>query len=217
MSPRVSPTAVVIVAPLHQLHLVMVLEEAGWSLTTPGRTGRFLPPVFVRLEHPALVSPIDIDDIFPGFSAAPAEVFEQLCKRRVDLPRAGVAVPALDRVSTILGAGHGQLGALARDRRAESHVDYFVTMFRTSLTPSEQEAVVELVDLVVDSVRKPIIFAKALFESPHGHRGGPFRSITRMHPMRVIRALLAAPRSIAIIAGPTARQRSQFEARPSHC
>jgi len=48
-------------------------------------------------------------------------------------------------VGTLLVAGHDQLGALPRDRPSESLVDYFVTMFRMSLTPSEQDAVVALV------------------------------------------------------------------------
>jgi len=248
VSPRVSPTAIVIVEPIHQLHLVLALEGAGWALASPGVTRGFLPPVFVRLVHPALVCPIDIYDIFPGFYAPPAEVFEQLWTRRVVLPIGGIEVPALDRVSTLLVAGHDQLGALARDRRAASHIDYFVTMFRTSLTPSEQDAVVALVDtvdgheplrpfltaigratreitlpsevycqvrLLVDRVSDPIIFAVALFESPPGHRSGPFWSITRRYPVRVIRALLAAPRSFVIILGSRARQRRQLERRPT--
>jgi hypothetical protein len=249
VSPRVSPTAIVIVEPIHQLHLVLALEGAGWSLTSPGHTRGLLPLVFLRLVHPALVCPIDIYDIFPGFYAAPAVVFEQLWQRRVELPIGGVAVPALDRVGTLLVAGHDQLGALARDRRAESHVDYFVTMFRTSLTPSEQDAVVALVysvrgteplrpflaaigvevgeimlpsevycqvRLVLERVSDPIIFAVSLLEAPPGRRRGGFLSILRQHPRRVIRALLAAPRSIVVVAGSQARQRRQLESRPAH-
>lgn len=249
VSPRVSPTAIVIVEPIHQLHLVLALEGVGWSRISPGHTAGFLPPVFIRLVHPELVCPIDVYDIFPGFYVPPAEVFEQLWARRVLLPMSGTGVPALDRVSTVLMAGRDELGALRRDRRAESHIDYFVAMFRATLTPTEQDAVVALVDavggheplrpfltaigravseitlpsevycqvrLVLDRVRDPIIFAVALFESPPGHRGGPFWSIARMHPGRVIRALLETPRSFMIIAGSRARQRRQLESRPRH-
>jgi hypothetical protein len=249
VSPRVSPTAIAIVEPIHQRHLVLALEGAGWSRTSPGHTGGLLPPVFVRLVHPSLVCPIDIYDIFPGFYAAPAEVFEQLWERRVVLPIGGIGVPALDRVSTLLVAGHEQLGALARDRRAESHIDYFVTMFRNSLTPAEQHAVVALVHtvrgteplrpflsrigvavgeitlpsevycrvrLAIDEVSDPIIFAVSLFEAPPGHRILGFLSIFRRHPARVVRALLAAPRSLVVIVGSRARHRRQLEARPTH-
>jgi len=249
VSPRVSPTAIVIVEPIQQLHLVLALEDVGWARTALGPRRGVLPPVFTRLVHPDLVCPIDIYDIFPGFYAAPADVFEQLWVRRVVLPIGGIGVPALDRVSTLLVAGHDQLGTLARDRRAESHIDYFVSMFRTSLTPSEQDAVVALVDtvkgqeplrpfltaigraaaeitlpteiycqvrLVVERVTDPVIFAVALFESPPGHRGGPFWTVARAHPRRVIMALLAAPRSIAVIAGSRRRQRHQQEAQPGH-
>ncbi|CAN5278611.1 hypothetical protein BH09ACT2_BH09ACT2_08520 [soil metagenome] len=248
VSPRVSPTATVIVEPIHQLHLILALEGVGWSRSFPGYTRGFLPPVFVRLVHPTVVCPVDVYDIFPGFYVPPAEAFEQLWTRRVELPMGGIGVPSLDRVSTMLVAGHDQLGPLARDRRAVTYIDYFVSMFRNSLTPEEQDEVVALVDavqgheplrpflvaigrahreitlpseiycqvrLVVDRVSDPIIFAVALFESPPGHRGGPFWSITRRHPARVIRALLAAPRSIAIILGSRARQRRQLEARPA--
>lgn len=249
VSPRVSPTALVIVEPIHQLHLVLALEGVGWSRTSPGHIRGILPPVFIRLVHPALVCPIDIYDIFPGFYAAPSEVFEQLWERRVVLPIGGIGVPALDRVSTILVAGHDRLGALARDRHAESHIEYFVTMFRNSLTPAEQHAVVTLVHdvggieplrpfltaigvpvgeitlpsevycqvrLAVDSVSDSIIFAVSLFEAPPGHRMLGFLSILRRYPRRVIRALLAAPRSFVIVAGSRARQRRRLESRPPH-
>ena len=59
-----------------------------------------------------------------------AGLVEQLWQRRVELPIGGVAVPALDRVSTVLVPGHDQLGALARDQRAESHIDHIVSLFR---------------------------------------------------------------------------------------
>lgn len=248
VSPRVSPTAMVIVEPIHQLHLVQALEGAGWSLTSPGHTRGILPPVFLRLVNPALVCPIDIYDIFPGFYAAPIEVFDKLWARRVVLPLGGIGVPALDRVSTLLVSGHDQLGALARNRRSESNIDYFVTMFRTSLTLAEQDAVVSLarsvrgteplrpfltaigVDvgeitlpsefycrerLVLETVSDPIIFAVSLFEAPPGRRRGGFLSILRRHPKRVVRALLAAPRSFVIVAGSRARKRRQLESRPA--
>ncbi len=83
VSPRVSPTAIVIVEPVHQLHLLLALQGVGWSLSWPGHTKGLLPPVFARMVHQALVCPIDIYDIFTGLYAAPAEVFEQLWQRRV--------------------------------------------------------------------------------------------------------------------------------------
>ncbi len=146
-------------------------------------------------------------------------------------------------------AGHDQLGALARDRHAESHIDHFVSMFRKSLTTWEQDAVVALVykvrgteplrpfltaigvtvgeidlpsevycqvRLVLDRVSDPIIFAVSLLEAPPGRRGGGFLSILSRHPGRVIRALLAASRSMVIVAGARARQRRQLESRPAH-
>jgi hypothetical protein len=69
-------------------------------------------------------------------------------QRRVELPIGGVAVPALDRVSTLLVAGHDQLGALAGDRR-QNH---------TSITSSR-------------------CFDVSLLEAPPGRRGGGFLSI----------------------------------------
>ena len=122
-------------------------------------------------------------------------------------------------------------------------------MFRTSLTPSEQDAVVALVysvrgteplrpflaaigvevgeimlpsevycqvRLVLERVSDPIIFAVSLLETPPGRRRGGFLSILRQHPRRVIRALLAAPHSIVVVAGSQARQRRQLESRPAH-
>lgn len=247
VSPRVSPTAVVIVEPIHQLHLVLALEGVGWSRSSSGPIRGILPPVFIRLVHPELVCPLDIYDIFPGFYAAPAEVFAELWSRRVVLPVGGIGVPALDRVSTMLVAGHNQLGTLARDRRAESQIDYFVAMFRNSLTTAEQESVVNLVDtvggseplrpflaaigitmgaitlpsevycqvrLALDRVSDPIIFAVSLFEAPPGHRMVGFLSILRRHPKRVLRALLAAPRSFVVVAGSRARYRKQLAGAP---
>lgn len=247
VSPRVSPTAVVIVEPIHRLHLVLALEGVGWSRSSPGPIRGILPPVFIRLVHPELVCPLDIYDIFPGFYAAPAEVFAELWSRRVVLPVDGIGVPALDRVSTMLVAGHNQLGTLARDRRAESHIDYFVAMFRNSLTTAEQESVVNLVDtvggseplrpflaaigitvgeitlpsevycqvrLALDRVSDPIIFAVSLCEAPPGHRMVGFLSILRRHPKRVLRALLAAPRSFVVVAGSRARYRKQLAGAP---
>jgi hypothetical protein len=247
VSPRVSPTAVVIVEPIHQLHLALALEGAGWSRSSSRHTRGILPPVFIRLVHPELVCPLDIYDILPGFYAAPAVVFAELWSRRVVLPVGGIGVPALDRVSTMLVAGHNQLGTLARDRRAESHIAYFVAMFRNSLTTAEQESVVNLVDavggseplrpflsaigvevgeitlpsevycqvrLALNRVSDPIIFAVSLFEAPPGRRMVGFLSILRRHPKRVLRALLAAPRSFVVVAGSRARHRKQLTGAP---
>ena len=249
VSPRVSPTAIVLVEPIHQLHLVLALEGVGWSRIPPGHTSGLLPPVFTRLVHPDLVCPLDIYDVLPGFYAAPAQVFELFWSRRVVLQISGVVVPALDRVSTVLVAGHDQLGALARDRRAESQIAYFVSMFRNSLTPVEQGALVQLVTdvhgfeplrpflttvgvpvgeitlpseiycqvrLVLERVSDPLIFAVSLFEAPPGRRKASFLRILRSHPQRVIRALLASPRSFVIVAGSRARHRRQQQARPPH-
>lgn len=249
VSPRVSPTAVVFVEPIHQLHLVLALEGVGWSRISPGHTHGLLPPVFTRVAHPDLVCPLDIYDVLPGFYAAPVQVFELFWSRRVVLQISGSIVPALDRVSTVLVAGHDQLGALARDRRAESQIDYFVSMFRNSLTPAEQAALVQLVTdvrgieplrpfltrigvpvgeitlpsevycqvrLVLERVSDPLIFAVSLFEARPGRRKAGFLRILRNNPQRVIRALLASPRSLVVVAGSRARHRRQQQARPPH-
>lgn len=92
--------------PIHQLHLVLILEGAGWPLTPPGNTRRLLPLVFLRIVHPILDCPSDIDDMVTDFFAAPAEVFEQLWQQRVELLICGVADPAFDRVGTLLVVGH---------------------------------------------------------------------------------------------------------------
>ena len=55
----------------------------------------------------------------PGFHGAPVQVFELFWSRRVVLQISGTVVPALDRVSTALVAGHEQVGVIARDYRAE--------------------------------------------------------------------------------------------------
>ena len=249
VSPRVSPTAVVFVEPIHQLHLVLALEGVGWSRISPGHTRGLLPPVFTRVAHPDLVCPLDIYDVLPGFYAAPVQVFELLWSRRVVLQIGGSVVPALDRVSTVLVAGHDQLGSLARDRHAESQIDYFVSMFRNSLTPAEQAALVQLVTdvrgieplrpfltrigvpvgeitlpsevycqvrLVLERVSDPLIFAVSLFEARPGRRKAGFLRILRNNPQRVIRALLASPRSFMVVAGSRARHRRQQQARPPH-
>ncbi|TXN32340.1 hypothetical protein [Lacisediminihabitans profunda] len=247
ISPRVSPTATVIVDPMHQLQLVLALEGEGWSRVTQSNTGGLLPPVFTRVVHPRLVCPLDIYDIFPGFYAPPAEVFERLWSRRATLTLGRTAVSSLDRVSTVLVAGHDQLGSLARNERSVSNIDYFVSMFRTSLTPREQEAFVRLVSEVegieplrpflmaigvrvgeitlpsvvycqarlgIAHVSDSLIFAVSLFEAPPGRRFAGFRSIFRRHPKRVMLALLASPRSFAVVAGSRARHRRQQLAAP---
>lgn len=249
VSPRVSPTALVLVEPKHQLHLVLALEGVGWSRISPGHIRGLLPPVFTRVVHPDLVCPLDIYDLLPGFYAAPAQVFELFWTRRVELQISGIVVPAFDRVSTVLVAGHDQLGALARDRRAESQIAYFVSMFRTSLTPAEQAALVQLVTdvrgieplrpflttigvpvgeitlpseiycqvrLVLESVSDPLIFAVSLFEARPGRRKAGFVRILRNNPRRVVRALLASPRSFVIVARSRARHQRQQQARPPH-
>lgn len=246
VSPRVLPTSMVVVEPMYQLDLVLVLEAAGWSRESLVPSRGLLPAVYTRLTHPDLLSPLDIYDIFPGFYAAPAEVFEQLWSRRAVLQVGHTAIPALDRVGTMLVAGHNQLGALARDRRADSQIDYFVSMFRNSLTSREQESVVGLVRavggieplrpflmaigvpvgeitlptevycqvrLAVERVSDPIIFAVSLFEAPPGRRLAGFRSLLRRHPQRVIRALLASPRSFIVLAGSRKRHRRQQQRR----
>lgn len=243
VSPRVSSTAVVIVEPIHQFRLALALEGAGWSRSSSRHTRGILPPGFIRLVHPGLVCPLDIYGIFPGFYAVPAAVFAERWSRRMTLPVGGIGVPTLDRVSTMLVAGHNKLGTLARDRRAESHIDYFVAMFRNSLTPAEQESVVNLVDavggsgplrpflsaigvevggialpsevycqvrLALNRFRDSIFFAVLLFEAPPGRRMVGFLSIPRSHPKRVLRALLAAPRSFVVVAGSRARYRKQL-------
>ena len=247
VSPRVSPTSIVFVEPIHQLHLVLALEGVGWSRITPRYTRGLLPPVFTRVVHPDLACPLDIYDVLPGFYVAPVQVFELFWSRRVVLQISGTVVPALDRVSTVLVAGHDQLGALARDYRAESQIDYFVSMFRNSLTPAEQAAFVQLVTevrgieplrpfltsigvpvgeitlpsvvycqvrLVLKRVSDPLIFAVSLFEAPPGRRKAGFLRILRNNPQRVIRALLASPRSFVVVAGSRARYRRQQQARP---
>lgn len=148
ISPRVSPTAAVIVDPVHQVHLLLALEGAGWSRVKLPHSGGLLPPIFTRMAHANLVCPLDIYDIFPGFYAPPAEVFERLWSRRATLTLGRTAVSSLDRVSTVLIAGHNQLGALPRNQRSVSNIDYFVSMFRTSLSAREQDAFVRLVSEV---------------------------------------------------------------------
>jgi hypothetical protein len=248
ISPRVSPTAAVIVDPAHQLPLVLALEGAGWSRVALSHTGGLLPPVFTRVVHPRLVCPLDIYDIFPGFYAPPADAFERLWSRRATLSLGRTAVSSLDRVGTMLVAGHDQLGSLARNQRSVSNIDYFVSMFRTSLSPREQEGFVRLVSEVkgvepmrpfltaigvpvgettlpsavycqarlgLGQVSDSLIFAVSLFEAPPGRRFAGFRSVLRRHPTRVIRALLASPRSLAVLAGARARHRRMQQTRPA--
>jgi hypothetical protein len=70
------------------------------------------------------------------------------------------------------------------------------------------------VGLAINQVSDPIVFVVSLFETPPGHRMVGFLGIRRRYPKRVLRALLAAPRSFVVVAGSRACCRKQLSGAP---
>lgn len=99
---RASADVDVLVEPARLADLVGGLIAAGWR-EAPSPP---VPPTFgfhsVTLVHPSWPCEIDVHDRFPGFLAAPEDVFDELWSERTFVLAGGVAVPATGLYGTAL-------------------------------------------------------------------------------------------------------------------
>ena len=137
ISPRLSRAVSLIVAPADHPDLVNALERDGWTVEHGHRFVSPLPSSVTRLRHVDWDAGVNLHSVIPGFFGDPERTFDLLWENRSIIEIGGVAVAALDRVSTVIFAGHDRLAGDRTRPNPESNLDYFLRQFRSALSVRE--------------------------------------------------------------------------------
>lgn len=141
ISPRIADFSAFVVDPSELGRLVRMLTGTGWRVC-PSSSSWGLPPAIMRLEHEAFTGRLHLYGVIPGFFADPAEVFDFMWANQTNMTVAGIRVPVLGRLCTVLLAAHDRLeGARYREDVEGEHSGYFIAQFQAALDAGERAKV----------------------------------------------------------------------------
>lgn len=139
ISPRVTPFTAFIVDPDRLTALTHALVEEGWRRVPLAHSPRLLPTAIVRLARDDFDGLIHLHGVIPGFFADPVAVFDLMWRNRLEMVLAGIPVPVLDRLCTVMLATHDRLAGREYRRAMEGeNFSYLVTQFRAVLSANER-------------------------------------------------------------------------------
>jgi CDP-glycerol glycerophosphotransferase (TagB/SpsB family) len=101
-SPRVSLDVDALVDPGRREVLAAALTGLGWVDEHPYTSPTVLPMHSLTHRHASWPCELDLHDRFPGFFAAPQDVFDQLWERRTTVDVATVPIACVDRAAQAL-------------------------------------------------------------------------------------------------------------------
>jgi hypothetical protein len=137
ISPRLSRSVSLIIAPPDLAPLIGALAAEGWVVDHGHRFLSPLPSAITHLSHHAWETGINVHSIIPGFFVDPEVTFEVLWENRSTIEIGGVAVTALDKLSTVIFAAHDRLAGDRSRPNPESNLEYFLKQFRRALSARE--------------------------------------------------------------------------------
>jgi hypothetical protein len=178
ISPRVAPFTAFIVDPKAVNSLTRALTGNGWRVLRDSLDPRLLPSAIVRLARADFDGILQLHGVLPGFFADPAAVFDFMWHGRARMTIAGVEVPVLDRLCTVMLAAHDRLEGRGYRRGVEGeNFSYFVSQFRAALSADERDTLAWMIGLFgADDELRPLLDGLAL---PIGARASPSTEYVR--------------------------------------
>lgn len=137
ISPRLSRSVSLIIAPTDLAPFIGTLEATGWVVDHGHRFLAPLPSAVTHLSHDEWETGINLHSIIPGFFVDPEMTFEVLWENRSVIEIGGVAVSALDKLSTVIFAAHDRLAGDRTRPNLDSNLEYFLKQFRRALSARE--------------------------------------------------------------------------------
>jgi hypothetical protein len=148
ISPRLSRSVALILAPADLAPLVEVLKAEGWVVEHGHRFLSPLPSAITRLSHADWEVVINLHSVIPGFFVDPEVTFEVLWENRSMIEIGGVAVAAFDKLATVIFAAHDRLAGDRTRPNPDSNLEYFLKQFRRALSVRECRELEKRVQLV---------------------------------------------------------------------
>jgi hypothetical protein len=138
ISPWVWRFVTVIVDPERFHDFVRVVMESGWTLIPPAKGSASLPTATVKFSSRDWTVDLHVFAAFPGFYAAPQDVFNLLWTGRQGMQIHDTPVHAVDRLVTIMLSVHDRLGEKPNSLRAQSNKTFLLAQYRSTLTPEDK-------------------------------------------------------------------------------